>query len=107
VSGSVTISGANSILVNLSAWVGGAASGLNNTDNLNVFATVYIGSQSVSIVPSLTCLAGFLICSTGAVLFTGIAAGTYTARVDFACSSTLPGAPGFLVRNPTLILTGI
>lgn len=101
VSGTVTVSGYQPVLVNLSSWVGGAAAnGSPNTVAENVVATVYIGANSKTIVPSLTAIPACLTCSSGSALFTGLSAGTYTISVKYAVSS----GGQVLVRNPTVVV---
>lgn len=102
ISGSITVSGTQPILVQFNGFCGGASSdgGTPSAFDANVRAIAYIGTNQKTIVPDLTVKSNNLSNSSGAVLFTGIAAGTYTARVGFQCTN---GTVVFL-KTPTLII---
>lgn len=105
VSGTITVTGTQPILMLLSSFVGGAVSnGYPNAGGVGGNAIAYIGSYQQAIIPSITVQGGILTCSTGAVVFTGIPAGTYTCSVKFTCETPSTVSPGFLVRNPKLIV---
>ena len=105
VSGTITTSGSQPILMMLSGFVGGAlATGTPNTQDIGANAVAYIGSYSQTIVPELTVQTNILTCTTSAVLFTGIPAGTYTCRIEFTATHTTTTSPGILVRNPKMIV---
>ena len=104
ISGTVTVSGTQPILVTLSTFIGGGLSSANlNTSAANVNGNVTLGSTTQGIIPSLTVAAGELACGTGSVLFTGIAAGTYSIFVTLGCDAQ-PGVVGAFARAPKLIV---
>lgn len=104
VSGVITVSGTQPILVTLSAFIGGGLSNGNlNTAAANVNANVSIGGSSQSIITGLTVLGGTLACGTGAVLFSGISAGTYTISVSLICDPA-SGVVGAFARAPKLVV---
>lgn len=105
VSGTISTSGTQPIMVMLSAFCGGATStgNPNNTD-IDVSATVSIGSNTQTIVPNLTVQGSKLSAASASALFTNIAAGTYTISVSFRATAVGTGFAGFLVRNPKIIV---
>lgn len=105
VSGTITVTGTQPILMLLSSFVGGAVSnGYPNAGGIGGNAIAYIGSYQQAIIPSITVQGGILTCATGAVVFTDIPAGTYTCSVKFTCENPSSVSPGFLVRNPKMIV---
>ena len=104
VSGTVTTSGTQPILVTLSAFIGGGLSPTNlNSSSANVIASVILAGQIKEVIPSLTVPGGTLACGTGAVLFTGIPAGTHNISATLNCFADA-GVFGAFARNPSLIV---
>lgn len=95
--GTITVSGTQPILVNVNAFVGGVYNGTPNSVNTSAQGSIDIGGTSKDFLPTLTVQAGILTNASGSVLFTGIPAGTHTVTVRFRCVET----GGFIVRNPS------
>lgn len=99
--GSVTITGNQPVLVNLSLFIGGAiASGTPNTGLANVQVYVDVGGVQKTVVPGLTIPINQLVNAAGSVLFTGLSAGTKTITIKVLCDSRFGSDAGVLSRNP-------
>lgn len=99
---SITTSGTQPILVNVSAFIAGAYNGVFNSATNTAVGTVSLAGQSKSVIPFLTTEAGRLICGAGSVMFTGVSAGTHTITLSFNATDTSSGAPGYAVRTPSM-----
>lgn len=103
-SGTITTSGTQPILVMFSGFIGGGySSSLLNSNSANVNGVINIGSYSHIVIPSFTSLGSILTCASSAVLFTGIPAGTYTVSLALTCNADT-GVHGIFTRNPKLIV---
>lgn len=104
VSGTITTSGTQPILVTFSSFIGGGLSaGSLNSSLANINVTISLAGVTQFVIPSLTVPGGQLTCGTGAVLFSGIPAGTYTVSASLSCDAG-SGVTGAFARNPTLIV---
>lgn len=98
--GTITVSGTQPILVTVNGYLGGVYNNVYNTGGCTALGTVDIGSYSKTFLPALTVPTGILVNGSGSVLFTGIPAGTYTVTVRYRCVDPSTGTPGFFVRTP-------
>lgn len=102
--GTVTLSGNQPVLVMVNGYIGGAYNGVPNTAVGSVMGTVDIGSYSKDFLPGLTIQPSILVNSFGSVLFTGIPAGTYPVTIRYRSLDSAPWATGCFIRTPNFTI---
>lgn len=105
-SGTITVSGTQPIFVNVNAFLGGVypSNGFPNSGNNTAVGTVTLGSFTRDFLPALTVQSGILVNGHGAVVFTGVPAGTYQISAGLRCIDGSTGRLGFIVRNPSMTI---
>jgi Putative phage tail protein len=99
-SGTITISGLQPVYVMVTAFAGGAYNGVPAPTDPDISGYIAIGGTSQTVVPNLTVKSNNLTSASGAALFTGLSAGTYTISLRFITNSGV----GHLIRQPRIIV---
>lgn len=101
----VTLTGTQPVLVMLTSFVGGGLSGSQlNSNTSGCIGYVEIDGVQQTIIPLLSSWAGNLVCASGAVMFSGISAGTKTLYVKFYCNTVVSPDQGIFVRDPRIVV---
>lgn len=98
-SGTITVSGLQPVYVVATAFAGGSYNGVANND-ADISGYIVIGGTSQTVVPSLTVKSMNLTCASGAALFSGLSAGTYSITLNFVTNT----GTGHFIRQPRIIV---